>query len=355
MHVKTITQEQEQVVERVKPLPSVSIVLPFEPKMTPKSQWERILKGALEKAEKELMARYASSMAIPLITKLQGVLNNLNTATHKKSIAIFVSPVTEKIVYMDVPVEEKIVVDAPFRIRDLVNCRKKGVEYLVLLLSARQSKMFKSDGARLQLIKSNAPQNVYAYLNEVPERVANFSDPSGRRETMLDKFLQHMDAGLSIVLKAYPLPVFVLGDSRVAGHFSKITHNEKSIAGYIHKDKMEATEQEILEYLEPYIVNWQEVKQQNALRQVKQALHDGKLAYGMEDVRKKAAYKNSRLLLVEKDYIYPGLPESASPAYYLKDVVDCIMQKVLENGGDVEWVDKDRLKEYGHIALVQHY
>ena len=57
MHVKTITQEQEQVVERVKPLPSVSIVLPFEPKMTPKSQWEPILKGALKKAEKEQIGR----------------------------------------------------------------------------------------------------------------------------------------------------------------------------------------------------------------------------------------------------------------------------------------------------------
>jgi hypothetical protein len=142
---------------------------------------------------------------------------------------------------------------------------------------------------------------------------------------MLDKFLQHMDADLSIVLKAYPLPVFVLGDSRVAGHFSKITHNEKSIAGYIHKDQLEAKEQQLLEYLRPYVMDWQKVKQQDAFRQV------------------------------EKDFIDPDLPDALPQAFYIKDTVDSIIQKVLENGGDVEWVDKDRLKEYGHIALIQHY
>ncbi len=159
------------------PLPSVSIALPFEPKMSQRSEWEPSLKAALGKVEKELMAGYSSAVAMSLIKKLQVLISNLNTATHKKSIAIFVSPAVEKVMYMDIQVEEKVVVNAAFRIRDLVNCRKKGIEYLVLLLSARQSKMYRSEGGHLRLIKSNTPQNVYAYLNEVPERAANIAQP----------------------------------------------------------------------------------------------------------------------------------------------------------------------------------
>jgi hypothetical protein len=339
MLANALTREQK-LIERTESMPSVSIVLPFEPKMVSRSEWEPTLKAALRKVEKELMASCSSEVAKPLIKKLQSLLNNLNTATHKKSIAVFVSPVEEKIMYLDIPVEEKIVVNASFRIRDLVDCQKKGIEYLVLLLSARQSKMYKSQGGRLQLIKSNAPQSIYAYLTDVPERVANFSDPSSRRETMLDKFLHHMDEGLSIILRAYPLPVFVLGDSRVAGHFSKITRHEKNIAAYIYKSCLEAGENQIREYLQPYIADWQEVKQQNALRLAEKALNAGKLARGIEEVGKMAKYRSSRLLMVEKD---------------LTDKVDGIIQKVLENGGEVEWVDKGRLKEYGHIALIQHY
>ncbi len=354
MHATTTTREQK-VIERKETLPSVSMVLPFEPKMTAKSEWEPVLKAALRKAEKQLMAVYSSEEAMPLITKLQYLLNNLNTATHKRSIAIFVSPVVEKVMYMDLPMQEKIVVGAPFRVRDLVNCRKKGIEYLVLLLSARQSKMYRSEGTGLRLIKSNAPQNVYAYLNEVPERTANFSDPSGRRETMLDKFLHQMDAGLSLILKAYPLPVFVLGDSREAGHFAKITHNDKHIAAYIHKSCLEAGEQQLLDYLQPYITDWQAVSRQDALRQVEKAHDAGKLAIGLDEVSKMAKYKSSRLLVVEEDMAAASLSPNAGPDFFISDKVDTIIEKVLENGGDVQWVDKDRLKEYGHIALIQHY
>ena len=35
--------------------------------------------------------------------------------------------------------------------------------------------------------------------------------------------------------------------------------------------------------------------------------------------------------------------------------MDDVMEKVLENGRDVEFVDKDVLKDYQHIAFVQYY
>ncbi|MBK6634610.1 MAG: hypothetical protein IPG38_10090 [Chitinophagaceae bacterium] len=40
---------------------------------------------------------------------------------------------------------------------------------------------------------------------------------------------------------------------------------------------------------------------------------------------------------------------------YIKDAVDDVIEKVLENGGDVEFVDEGVLKEYQHIALILFY
>jgi hypothetical protein len=40
---------------------------------------------------------------------------------------------------------------------------------------------------------------------------------------------------------------------------------------------------------------------------------------------------------------------------YIKDAVDDVIEKVLENGGDVEFVDEGILKDYNHIALIQYY
>jgi hypothetical protein len=40
---------------------------------------------------------------------------------------------------------------------------------------------------------------------------------------------------------------------------------------------------------------------------------------------------------------------------YIKDAVDDVIEKVLENGGDVEFVDEGLLKKHKHIALILFY
>jgi hypothetical protein len=39
----------------------------------------------------------------------------------------------------------------------------------------------------------------------------------------------------------------------------------------------------------------------------------------------------------------------------IRDAVDDVIEKVLENGGDVEFADKDLLKDYQQIALIKYY
>ena len=340
--------------------PSVVIVLPFEPKMRSKTELESKLQIALSKAEKELMIGYPSGQATSLLKKLRSLTRNLNYATHKRSLVILVSEETEEVLYLDMEVEERVITDGSFRMRDLVDSRTKAVEYLVLLLSARQSKMYAGNGNILKLIKSNAPQNVYAYLNEPPERVANYSDADERREIMLDKFLHHMDEGLSAILKAYPLPVFLVGSDRVLGHFCAISRHNSSIAGRIYKNCSEEDIAGLGDHLAPYIRDWQKVRQQNALRQVDQAAGAGKLSGGMQEVACTAKYRNSRLLVIERGMgeaadLNGVMPADAPGKFFIKSPIDSIVQKVLENGGDVEWVDKGMLKDHGGIALVRYY
>jgi len=86
----------------------------------------------------------------------------------------------------------------------------------------------------------------------------------------------------------------------------------------------------------------------------------------MKDVWIEASNHKGRLLLVEKDYMYAAqyggskdsitwVSEPVKNISFIKDAVDDVMEKVLTDGGDVEFVDKGVLKQYGHIALVQYY
>jgi hypothetical protein len=86
----------------------------------------------------------------------------------------------------------------------------------------------------------------------------------------------------------------------------------------------------------------------------------------MREVWREAMNHNGRLLVVEKNYTYAALQgssedviykaiESYNKFSYIKDAVDDVMEKVLENGGDVEFVDTEVLNGYHHIALIQHF
>jgi release factor family 3 len=364
MNVLDIHEEMEMVgiIER----PAISIILPFEPKMSLKSEIEYKLKYSFARVEQELLSNYTREIAVPVLEKLQNLIRNLNFNTHKKSIALFVSPLVEKVFYLDVPVEEKIVIDESFEIRDLIYSKKQMIQYLVLTISGNSSKIWLGNCSRFMLIKSNIPESLNSEERDMQSRVPRVDDIHAHAEILLDKFLHHMDDGLTLVLNAYPLPVFVMGTEKTIGHFRKLTRNKSSIVQFIHGNYEYHTEPEMRDVLKPYVADWNKIRQQDIMHQVDKARSENKLITGMENVWKAAAHKNCRLLIVEKDFIFPAHYGDENDtiykedltlhrAFYIKDAVDDAIEKVLLSGGDVQFVDNGVLKDKGQIALITFF
>lgn len=355
-----------EVMTAVQYRPAVSVIIPFDPKMGLKAELSVYLKQTLDKVDRELQQDYPNETGQLVMQKLRSLVKNLNFNTLKKSIAIYVSPVFEKVLYLDIPVEEKIIVDGSFEIRDLVYSKKQLHKYLLMLLSSKECRIYLGNSKDFVRIVSNYPGSAEAYQNELPEKVANFSDPSARKEIMMDKFLQHMDHSLDIILRSYRLPLFVMGTDRVIGHFKKITKHEKSVVGFIPGNYEEKTPEELRSVLAPYISDWNKVMQQDIINQLEAAADKKKLVTGMKNVWKEAVNNRGRLLIVEKNYMYAAeqggekdiiykTTETGSHHSYIKDAVDDAIEKVLEGGGDVEFVEPGVLTQYEHIALVLYY
>lgn len=361
-----ISPEINELMETIHYRPAVSIIMPFEPKMSAKSALAHSLQAATDKVEKELLENYPDEVSILVMQKLRDIIRSLNYSTHKRSIAIYVSPVFERVIYLDMLVEERITVDDSFEIRDLVLCRKQAHKYLVLLLNGKESRIYLADEDCFTRIVSTTPESVYAYINEVPEKVANFSDLAGRREKTMHKFLHYIDNGLAIILNAYQLPLFVLGPERMVGHFKNITKHNTSIIDYVYGSYQDATEKDLQEILGPHVADWKGMKQKELFNKIEEAAGKKKLAVGIRDVWRRAVNHNGRLLILEKDYLYAAEHGSSDDIIYkaikpynkfstIKDAVDDVIEKVLENGGEVEFVERDVLKDYQHIAMLQYY
>jgi hypothetical protein len=365
--LQAILSEDQRIMDAIKYLPSVSVIMPFEPKMSLKHELEYQLKLAVQQVQKELKAKYPGDKAEVVIGKLKELVKQLDYSSFKKSIAFFVSPVVEKVFYLDIPVERKIIIDESFEIRDLVYSKKDIHKYLLLVLSGKQSRIFLGNTTAFLRIAFNAPEHIAALRNDVPERVGNFSDPQARKEVMLDKFLYHIDNALTIIVKAYRLPLFVMGTDRTVGHFKKLTHNGQYIIGHIPGNYEEASDAEIREAVKPYVADWKKVKQDDLLHQLDGARGTHKVAIGMKEVWNEATHHKGRLLIVEKNYMYPARQDvggeniyqedfsRTNNPFYIKDAVDDVIEKVLDNGGDVEFVDEGVLQAYDRIALIKYY
>ena len=366
-HMKTgLFEKEKELSMMAKYWPSVSIIMPFEPRIALQTEATHKLKTLCDKIERQLLENYSESTAIPVIEKLRELVDGLDFSKAKKSLAIFVSPIVQKVFYLDIAPAERVVIDESFEIRDLIQDEKELKEYFVLVLSAGEAKIFlmKEDG--IEQIHASVPLDFEAYWNDEPTRVANFSDPNDMKELVMDKLLKSADTELSNVLHSQPLPVFALGPVKVLGHFRKSSSNEKNIIGWIHGNFEEAGEPEFRAVVAPKIEEWKIGRTVQVLKELEEARNAGLLAFGMKDVWKAAVEKRGRLLVVERNYVFhgrhgaePWIITEEDPAlenpYHIKDAVDDTIEYVLASHGNVEFVGDGILRDFDHIALITYY
>lgn len=353
-------KEELPVLAAVKCQPCVSVIMPFDPKIVSITEIMHSLKIASDKIRHELFEKYEKKIADGVLARLAEVIAHLEYTTHTKSIAIYVSPAIQKVYYLGITVTEKVIVNSSFEIRDLVLNKKEKHEFLLLVISAKQEKIFVGNNENLKQIVGNDSKNLQ---RDLPEQVANFSDAKKEKETELKKFLSYIDKRLDLILKMYPLSLFVMTTEKTMGYFEQITKHTSFITGFVHGNFEDASEYELRQAINPQIENWKSIKERNIINRIHAAQNDSKLAVGINDVWLQANRKHGQLLVVEKDFYCPAYVNEKGETIFgsldntnnimQNDGVDNIIERVLENGGDVEFVDE--LKDYQHIALIEYY
>jgi hypothetical protein len=358
--MKTIVQlSTNDVVADMQYLPVISLLIPFDPKMVLKTKLLEKLSNAASRVEGQLLEKYHGDTAMLMIEKLRTIIAGLNYNTHKKSVAIYLSPVLEKVIYMDIAVEEKIIVDGAFDIRDLVQHKKQEHSFLVMLVTNKESRIYLGKDDRLIRIVTTTPKPLFPY-----NKKEQTDGLDSLKQSALAHFLQHADNTLEIILKAYPLPLFICGDEELLEQFKAISKGGHAVVNYIYSDVADATVHEIQKKMAMYTADWASVQQQYLACRLQKAARDKRLVTGIKDVWQKAVHHKGSLLLVEKNYQYPekqntgdeilyNIMDPYHPFSYIKNIVGDIIEKVLENGGDIEYAENNLLAEYGHIVLMQ--
>jgi hypothetical protein len=358
------TPEITELIDESTHRPAVSIILSIEATVSTTVGLQHKLKGALDSVSDELLATYPKALANKVMERLHAVVGGLQIDDHKKAIAIFVSPEFQKVLYLDIPVRDRVVVNQRFEIRELVHNLKEGSKYLVVLLSSNKYKVYQGSTAEFLKIISQVGESVQDGRDIGHEPVGHTAIEV-LKDTEMDKFLHQVDKEVERLIAHDHRPVFVLGTKKILGHFKKITKNSTGIVGYITGNYDRVGFVQLQKLLEPHLLGWKHDKQETLLTILDQAASQRKLATGITAVTRAALNKKGQRLIVESDFVHPIQPtvsdskmalveNNAKGKPSLPDAVDDIIANVILSGGDVDFTDHGALDKYKRIALVTY-
>lgn len=92
-------QEDPEMPDAANSLPQISLVFPFEIKMTQQRALMDMLTLAADKEEKKLASKYPEERLRPVIKKLRQLIADIQCRHDQMSLCILVSPLTEKVFY----------------------------------------------------------------------------------------------------------------------------------------------------------------------------------------------------------------------------------------------------------------
>jgi hypothetical protein len=346
--------------------PSVSIFMPFNPKMEMKSKLAFSLSKITDKAITELKDKYPGEMSLLLIHKLRAIVKNLDFSTHRKSLAIFASPVFEKIYYLNIDLEETVIVNESLQIINLLFNRKHSKQFHILMLGEKESRIFLSDTNSSIKISSESLISKNIWRNCYRKNTGYLTNTSIENEIPGKTYLPCIDNSLVSVLKHEILPVFVMGTENLIRQFKNITKNNEAIIEYVTGDFEEHSLKDLKQYLETKTNDWQKIKQKIFVYQLKDAASKNKLVFGRKQVQQEVWNHQGWTLLIEKKYLYDvnlwqnslldfTILKTYNKFSCIKNSIDEVIEEVLKNGGNVELVPNGFLREYGQIALIKKF
>lgn len=354
----TVQLNENRLEEAV---PSVMLTMPFDPKMTDRRMIEQGLSVLIGQALEQMETRFPKAHIARVYQKLTRLSKQLEYSTHKISLAIMVSPDFEKVYYLNFPVQEQVTIGDTFDFRKLAMQKKAEDKFLLMMLSENRLRICLADEHSVTPLVLGHPRHI-----DLPQRVGNFSDPEKVRELRLDKFLVQSDHSLRIILHAYDYPLVVMGCRKTIGRFRQLSKHSRHIAEVITGNFDDSSPSELLRQLKKVRIDTLRLREKHNLLLLANAQEDRKLATGIQECSQAAYMGNARLLIVEKGYQVTTFITSRSDLHEvkgldrdsrlpLKDLVDSTIEKVLQNGGEVEFVEDGVLKDFMHMAVVRRY
>jgi hypothetical protein len=342
--------------------PAVTVLLSMRRMRPGNAEDPRRLRALVEDASHRVKRDWHGPDVEALLDRLARIENQVDWTHPVDALAIVVTAAALRVYALPFSVEDRVVVERTFAIRELVRAIDRSRRYRVLVLSGARARMLEGGATRFrEVVKGRFPMHLEAPTEQdTPHRDLPIHDPHEGAHRFV---FRAVDRALDEHIAGDSLPLVVVAVERDLAYFDDVTAHGRLIVGRIGHDHMHASEAELAALVAPVIERHFAQRRAETVDAIEQAAGRHRLERSVPEVWKAAATGRGGLLVVEDDYRFPArlvdgvlVPrDEAKGGEPLDDAVDHIIETILRHGGEAVLVEPGELREYGPLALALRY
>jgi hypothetical protein len=355
-----------QLLQQMRSYPALTITLPTH-RTSPENRQDPIrVRNLVNDATERLLQEFSKREIDPLLTRLQQVTDTLDYRHTSDGLAIFVNQEMAQAYAIPHTLPEQVIIDETFATRKLVYALNRSARYWVLVLSEQPTRLYEGNNDILVEIQNSD----FPMTHEGPGGATALPGGEGinrsaHRDEHQRQFFRQVDAAFSTVAAGDPLPLVVVGVDRNLAFFQEVTDHRRAIIATLLGSHDKTSPHELGQLVWPLVNEAVLEKKQQALVELDRANSEQKLSSTVGEVWRKAHEGRGKLLLVEKNFYFPGrLDESGVHLFpaddstqpgVIDDAVDEIIETVLQKQGEVVFLEEGQLAQHQRIALILRY
>jgi hypothetical protein len=370
MDVTDLTPAALIALAAPRPLPAVTVAVPThrrEPENEQDSLWlKNLLTEARHRIEAdELLAR---ADRLDVLAQLDRAAAEVDLRHSQDGLLLFAAPGEHQVWSIPRAVPGRVVLSDTFLTRNLVAARAVHEPYWVLTLAAHQVRLW--GGADRQLAESRAagfpqlPANPEKFDPQREERIGDTPNAYSAEETRM--FFREVDAALAGLLKEDPRPLYLVGVAEAVALFESVLGARSVLAGRLEKGGLgDGPATALTAALTPAREAYGTARREAAFARLDQAAGRKTLAAGLDEIWVAVGEGRVAELVVEEDYratvlvtdghLEPATEPAGATGDVREDVVDEIVERTLQSGGEVTFVPDGSLAARDSIAAVLRY
>lgn len=340
---------------------NVSIVMNTH-RTKPDNQQDRILlKNLVKQAEERMLAVHDKHLVQNIMDQINQCVESIDHNYNQEGLILFANENYHEYHRVPVQVKDRVTVGPTFSTRDLIRAQQMDTEYYILTISRPMARLFQAHTDQiLKEFHGEFPMKSDVYTTDVVELTSPKST-----DHLVEEFFNQVDKQLMKILNGTNAQVVIMGDSRNYDHYIKIADQKSRFAGNVHGNFDHESNHNIV------TAAWSLMnqKRQEALAQridlLRNATDQGKSISDPSEIWTALQEGKGQTLFVEEHYYLPAMVSGQEVKLTLNaqdtdsnridDIIDEMIEKCIEFGGDVVFVKGDGLKDYQGLALATRF